>query len=64
MKFFNVFDIEMACRIVGTGPPVLLVHGFPLDHSMWQHQVDYLAEFFRAECAEALQQIACGEESA
>ena len=47
MKFFNVFDIEMACRIVGTGPPVLLVHGFPLDHSMWQHQVDYLAERYQ-----------------
>jgi 3-oxoadipate enol-lactonase len=27
----------------GTGMPVLLVHGFPLDHSMWQGQFDGLA---------------------
>ena len=47
MKIFNVFEIEMACRIVGTGPPILLVHGFPLDHSMWQHQVSYLAERYQ-----------------
>lgn len=23
----------------GEGPPVLFVHGFPLDHAMWSHQV-------------------------
>ncbi|MBM3985554.1 MAG: alpha/beta hydrolase, partial [Planctomycetes bacterium] len=27
----------------GRGPPVLLVHGFPLDHAMWAAQVDALA---------------------
>ena len=30
----------------GQGIPVLLVHGFPLDHSMWQHQID----FFQSKC--------------
>jgi pimeloyl-ACP methyl ester carboxylesterase len=23
----------------GAGPPLLLVHGFPLDHTMWRHQI-------------------------
>jgi pimeloyl-ACP methyl ester carboxylesterase len=27
----------------GNGPIVLLVHGFPLDHSMWNSQIDSLA---------------------
>lgn len=26
----------------GTGSPVLLVHGFPLDHTMWRHQIEAL----------------------
>ena len=24
----------------GSGPPLLLVHGFPLDHTMWRHQIE------------------------
>lgn len=31
----------------GMGMPVLLVHGFPLDHRMWQEQTDALATRFR-----------------
>ena len=31
----------------GAGPPLLLVHGFPLDHSMWQRQIDGLADICR-----------------
>lgn len=27
----------------GSGPPILLVHGFPLDHGMWLPQIDRLA---------------------
>lgn len=30
----------------GSGPPLLLVHGFPLDHTMWRHQM----EAFASEC--------------
>ena len=26
----------------GCGPVLLLVHGFPLDHTMWRHQIDGL----------------------
>lgn len=31
----------------GDGPAILFVHGFPLDRSQWQHQVDALAATFR-----------------
>ena len=30
--------------IKGEGPPVLLVHGFPDDHAIWDKQIDALAE--------------------
>lgn len=30
----------------GQGQPLLLVHGFPLDHSMWRHQLSALSMHF------------------
>jgi 3-oxoadipate enol-lactonase len=32
----------------GAGTPVVLVHGFPLDHTMWNAQIDALSEGYRA----------------
>jgi 3-oxoadipate enol-lactonase len=29
----------LAVHVRGEGPPVLFVHGFPLDHAMWSHQL-------------------------
>lgn len=31
----------------GTGPAILLVHGFPLDHTMWAAQIESLARRYR-----------------
>lgn len=31
----------------GTGPTLLLVHGFPLDHTMWAQQLDGLSDICR-----------------
>ncbi len=31
----------------GSGPPLLLVHGFPLDHTMWQAQIEPLSARYR-----------------
>lgn len=31
----------------GHGPPILLVHGFPLDHTMWRGQISDLSRNFR-----------------
>ncbi len=47
MERFNVFEIEMACHIAGQGQPILLVHGFPLDHEMWQHQIQCLSDHYQ-----------------
>lgn len=31
----------------GTGPPLLFVHGFPLDHRMWKHQIEEFSQSYR-----------------
>ena len=36
-------DIDLFVVEKGSGPPLLLVHGFPLDHTMWRYQVDALS---------------------
>jgi 3-oxoadipate enol-lactonase len=40
-------NVELAYVDRGRGPTVLLVHGFPLDHSMWEAQIEALAESCR-----------------
>ncbi|HCO23134.1 MAG: alpha/beta hydrolase [Gimesia sp.] len=37
----NVNGIRMRALIAGSGPPLLLVHGFPLSHKMWLPQIEY-----------------------
>jgi hypothetical protein len=33
----DVGGIRITGRTAGTGPPVLLLHGFPQTHVMWHH---------------------------
>lgn len=40
MKSIQVGGHEICSIDRGEGPPLLLVHGFPLDHSMWTAQID------------------------
>jgi 3-oxoadipate enol-lactonase len=47
VKTLHVNGIEMAAVDRGAGLPVLLVHGFPLDHTMWNAQIDALSEDYR-----------------
>lgn len=35
----GVTDGALATELRGDGPALLLVHGFPLDHSLWAHQI-------------------------
>lgn len=35
---------EFNIRLAGKGDPILLVHGFPLDHSMWAAQIEALSQ--------------------
>ena len=43
MKTVHVHGIDLATLDQGVGPPVLLVHAFPLNHSMWHAQIAALA---------------------
>jgi 3-oxoadipate enol-lactonase len=47
MKTRKVNEIKLAFVARGKGDPILLVHGFPLDHTMWSAQIDVLAESHR-----------------
>ena len=48
MNQITVADVEVAYLDCGEGQPVLLVHGFPLDHSIWSSQLPALAPHCRA----------------
>jgi 3-oxoadipate enol-lactonase len=47
VKSLNVNGGELRYIDQGTGRPLLLVHGFPLDHSMWAGQIDGLSSQHR-----------------
>ena len=44
LKHIDIPGALLSVADVGQGPPILFVHGFPLDHTMWRQQ---LAEFSR-----------------
>jgi 3-oxoadipate enol-lactonase len=39
--------VTIGCEVRGEGPPVVLLHGFPLDRAMWDAQVPALASEFK-----------------
>jgi pimeloyl-ACP methyl ester carboxylesterase len=41
---YTVNGVDLNVEIAGEGPTVLLVHGFPDDHTVWRHQVPVLVE--------------------
>jgi 3-oxoadipate enol-lactonase len=43
----SINGISMAYEDAGQGMPVILLHGFPLDHRMWRNQVEALQSDFR-----------------
>lgn len=46
-KKIRVRGIEMAYDAEGSGPPVVLLHGYPFNRSMWREQVEALQGSFR-----------------
>ena len=47
LKNIDVSDATLSILDVGQGSPILFVHGFPLDHTMWREQVAELSRDFR-----------------
>ena len=43
MPTINLPGVDLALADQGAGRPVVLVHGFPMDHSIWAGQVESLA---------------------
>lgn len=43
----NGVQLAVEQRGAGAGPPVLFIHGFPLDRTIWSHQLDGLTGFHR-----------------
>jgi len=43
----TVNGVELACDVRGEGTPVLFIHGFPFDRTMWRHQLAMLARWKR-----------------
>jgi pimeloyl-ACP methyl ester carboxylesterase len=39
----SVDGLQLNAVVAGTGPDVLLIHGFPDDHRVWREQIDVLA---------------------
>src|SRR5438309_11036485 len=38
----NAGDAGLGVAVRGEGAPLLFVHGFPFDHTMWRHQLGSL----------------------
>jgi haloacetate dehalogenase len=48
----EVGEIAIKARIGGSGPPLLLLHGYPQTHVMWHKVAPVLAERFTVVCAD------------
>jgi 3-oxoadipate enol-lactonase len=46
MKFVSVHGIDLAYTRRGTGTPLVLIHGFPLDHTSWDKAASLLESEF------------------
>ncbi len=47
MKTVSAHGLEVAYEESGSGPPLLLLHGFSLDHTIWKAQVEALEGSYR-----------------
>jgi pimeloyl-ACP methyl ester carboxylesterase len=44
---YDVGEVTLSVDVRGDGPALLLIHGFPLDRTLWRHQVATLAGWRR-----------------
>ena len=48
----SVGDVEIAYDVAGSGPPLLLLHGYPQHRGMWRHVAPTLAERYTVVAAD------------
>ncbi|MBP6432398.1 MAG: alpha/beta hydrolase [Ferruginibacter sp.] len=46
-KNFFYKNSKIAYQVIGTGKPLLLIHGFGEDGNIWQNQIDYLKDKYQ-----------------
>lgn len=51
-RLIEMGDVTINCCLAGNGPPVLLLHGFPQNLSMWAHVAPALANDCTVVCAD------------
>ncbi len=42
--------MRLSCEVIGAGRPLVLLHGFPLDRTMWSNQTERFASEWRLIC--------------
>ena len=47
MSFIRVDDIQLAYEDTGLGQPIVLLHGYPFNRSLWSEQVSALSNSYR-----------------
>ena len=43
----NINNLNLAFEDTGSGPPVILLHGYPFNRTLWDGQVSSLKDTFR-----------------
>lgn len=51
-RIVSVAGVDIACEIGGSGPPVLMLHGFPQNRFLWAKVAPMLANRFTVVCAD------------
>ena len=51
MRTIDTGDVSLRCAVEGTGPLVIMVHGFPESWYSWRHQIGPVAEAGYTACA-------------
>jgi 3-oxoadipate enol-lactonase len=46
-KHANLNGVDLVWAEKGNGAPLLLLHGFPLNRSMWEPQINFFADYYR-----------------
>lgn len=47
LRRIAVNGVNLAVDVRGHGPALLLIHGYPLDHTIWEHQLGHLEGWLR-----------------